>query len=53
MTLSRPVPTLALVLAATLAGCTAAPKTYPVSGEPCAPTDPVKDISTADCTVGS
>lgn len=34
-----------------LAACTAPePTTYPVSGQPCAPEDPVHDLGPDDCT---
>jgi len=45
---SRLLP-LALVLLA-LAACTTDPVTYPVSGEPCSPDDPVQDIDVVRCT---
>lgn len=41
-----------VLISATLgiSGC-AEPGKYPASGEECKPTDPVKDLSAADCIV--
>lgn len=42
---------LATLFAITLLlGC-AEPETYPITGLPCGPDDPVKDLDAADCTV--
>ena len=38
-----------LVAIGVLAACEN-PETYPVSGEACAPDDPVKDLSAENCT---
>ncbi|QFS82574.1 hypothetical protein FIU97_07110 [Roseivivax sp. THAF40] len=38
------------VLAVLLMGCED-PETYPVSGAPCAPTDPVQTLDASDCRV--
>lgn len=40
----------ALAALLTLAGCDPEPATtYPISGEECAPDDPVRDLDAADC----
>lgn len=40
---------LALLALLALAACATAPETYPVSGEPCSPDDPVQDITPSEC----
>ncbi len=35
---------------ALMAACTA-PNTYPVSGEECGPSDPVKELDASDCAI--
>lgn len=51
MTVVKPV-VLLLAAVSLLAACETEPReTYPVSGEQCAPTDPVQTLDAADCFV--
>ncbi|SPH25144.1 hypothetical protein DEA8626_04180 [Defluviimonas aquaemixtae] len=46
--MTKTFPLIALSLSLLLFGC-AEPGRYPISGEECAPTDPVMDLDAADC----
>ncbi len=51
MTVFKPLALVLLVAAATLSACEKEPDSYPVTGETCAPTDPVQTLDAADCYV--
>ena len=40
---------LTVFAAALLTGCAVEEETYPLTGAPCAPEDPVKDLRPLDC----
>ncbi|MDJ0628396.1 MAG: hypothetical protein QNJ44_09070 [Rhodobacter sp.] len=41
---------LAVLSTVLLIGCAVEEETYPLTGAPCGPDDPVKDMSASDCT---
>lgn len=48
--MKHPINALCLMLFFGLLGCTQ-PGTYPVTGQECAPGDPVQELDAADCAV--